>query len=554
MGSRGPSEGVAARVRGLGLLALTAAAVLVVVWGLSPGQPTDAPAIGGPLAPFLAGTTDLGLARDGHAELTAALANSTRPQGLIAWAANRGLSVRWRPGQDWAFLEGAPAKVADAFGVAVHNYRSGDGHVFYASPQQPAIPVAVRAEVTALGRILGYRPPHLNKRPNLSLDVPGQGLTPTQLRTTYNAIPSGATGAGQTIVFFEWAGWDQTDLDAYTSRFGLPRITPTAVGQLRTDHDFASSVQETMLDLEVAHAVAPQARLVVVDATPTLSSSGPADTTTYENVAKMFNVVDQRFPGAVWSLSIGWGCDRMDNAADLAPVRAALVNAHSHGTSSFDASGDTGGFECKDRRALQNGTEYSSAPGELDIGLDSVASLPEMTDVGGTALSTDANGVWLAEQTWVESPISQGTGGGVSAMFARPDWQGALSLRQDSTQTKHRLTPDVAAEADPSTGVLIISGHTWGRGGGTSQAAPTWAGLAALMDQYLLANGGHELGDLNPLLYRAAAGTRPAFHDVTVGGNAINNTAPGYDLVTGLGTPNMDNLVHDLLDIQKAGG
>jgi kumamolisin len=89
-------------------------------------------------------------------------------------------------------------------------------------------------------------------------------------------------------------------------------------------------------------------------------------------------------------------------------------------------------------------------------------------------------------------------------------------------------------------------------GGGTSQSAPLWAGLAAVMNQYLLANGGRELGDLNPLLYRIAAGAPlPGFRDVVLGGNAVNTAGPGYDLVTGLGTPDIDNLVRNALVAQK---
>ena len=86
----------------------------------------------------------------------------------------------------------------------------------------------------------------------------------------------------------------------------------------------------------------------------------------------------------MWSFSIGWGCDKLITAADLAPVRSALATAHTHGTTAFNASGDLAGLECK------GGEDWSSPPGAADIGLDSVASLPEMTDVGGTTLSTDA--------------------------------------------------------------------------------------------------------------------------------------------------------------------
>jgi kumamolisin len=293
------------------------------------------------------------------------------------------------------------------------------------------------------------------------------------------------------------------------------------------------------MDLEVAHAVAPDAQKVVWNARSTAEGDGG-----YEKIGQMLEDADRQFPGAVWSFSIGWGCDKLITAADLAPVRSALATAHSHGTAAFNASGDLAGLECK------GGEDWSSPPGASDVGLDSVASLPEMVDVGGTTLSTDANGVWQAEQAWFDVPLSQGTGGGVSSLFDRPQWQRAVMPDKDPTR---RLTPDVAAVADPFTGVRIVFNQQELVGGGTSQSAPIWAGLAAVMNQYLLANGGRALGDLNPMLYRIAAGAPlPGFRDVTLGGNAVDTAGPGYDLVTGLGTPDIDNLVRNLLVIQKA--
>jgi len=293
------------------------------------------------------------------------------------------------------------------------------------------------------------------------------------------------------------------------------------------------------MDLEVAHAVAPDAQKVVWNARSTAEGVGG-----YEKIGQMLEDADRQFPGAVWSFSIGWGCDKLITAADLAPVRSALATAHSHGTTAFNASGDLAGLECK------GGEDWSSPPGANDVGLDSVASLPEMVDVGGTTLSTDANGVWQAEQAWFDVPLSQGTGGGVSSLFDRPDWQRAVMPDKDPTR---RLTPDVAAVADPFTGVQIVLNQQQLVGGGTSQSAPIWAGLAAVMTQYLLANGGQPLGDLNPMLYRMAAGAPlPGFRDVVLGGNAVDTAGPGYDLVTGLGTPDIDNMVRNLLVLQKA--
>ena len=105
----------------------------------------------------------------------------------------------------------------------------------------------------------------------------------------------------------------------------------------------------------------------------------------------------------------------------------------------------------------------------------------------------------------------------------------------------------------------LLSDVSWGNGaivvgGGTSQSAPIWAGLTAVMNQYLLENGDALIGDINPLLYRIAQGApRPAFRDVTLGGNAVDNAGPGYDLVTGLGTPDIDNLVRNLQIAQRVG-
>ena len=307
-------------------------------------------------------------------------------------------------------MEGAAEKVADAFDVEVHDYKGQRGQVFYASPQQPTIPDALSSEVAELGRILGYVPHHTSRTPMLPLDVPDKGLMPSALLNTYNVTrlaADGYTGKGTTIVFFAFDGFDQSDLDTFASTYGLPQFTPEVVGG-----ELDEPRGETTMDLEVAHAVAPDARKVVFSAQSTVAGGG-----TFEKIGEMFAEADRRFPGAVWSFSIGWGCDKLITAADLAPVRSALATAQSHGTSAFNASGDLAGLECK------GGDDWSSPPGDADVGLDSVASLPEMTDVGGTTLSTDGEGRWLSEQAWFDVPLSVGTGGGVSSLFDRPDWQ-----------------------------------------------------------------------------------------------------------------------------------
>lgn len=520
----------------VGLLAVVTTGALLAA-DLRPfPAPSEPEQISGPYASLLASSTDLGPAHAEHVQLTAALQGSSQPALLMGWARQQGLSVRWRPGDSWAIVEGEPAAVAGAFDVDVHDYRGMRGQVFYASPQQPAVPAALRGEVAELGRILGYTPHRESRPPVLPLEVPDQGLTPDALLRTYNAEPlrdSGHTGKGVTVVVFAFDGFDQADLDMFATTFDLPKFVPDVVGGMPE-----ARRGEATMDLEAIHALAPDAKKVLVNARSTVEGDG-----SYEKIATMMEDAERRYPGAIWSFSIGWGCDKLITAADLAPVRAALAAAHRKGTTAFNASGDLAGLECK------GGQEWSSPPSANDVGVDAVASLPEMTDVGGTTLSTDADGGWLAEQSWFDAPLSQGTGGGVSALFERPEWQQDLSVDRGAGQ---RLTPDIAAVADPFTGVKIVFNQQVVVGGGTSLAAPVWAGLAALMTQYLKQRGGREIGDLNPMLYRVAAGAPlPAFRDITLGGNAVEVAQPGYDLVTGLGTPDVNNLVQNLLVVQR---
>jgi kumamolisin len=531
------------------VLALLATAVLVAVFTFGssrsnsgPDHDTTTSAASGPFALLLAASTDLGPTQRDRIQLTAALAAHDRPDALIKWADSQQLSVRWRTGDDWAVIMGTAQHIAEAFRVQVHEYRGRLGQQFYAAPQQPLVPGELRDTVTELGRILSYTPHHQSTPPARPLGAPERGLTPTALLNAYGARPlaqSGYTGKGTTIAIFAFNGYDQADLDLFASNFGLPTFTPEHSGApLPKDHG------ETTMDLEVAHAIAPDARLVVINAQPTISG----DENPYVRIGQLMEDTDRAYPGALWNFSIGWGCDKLITAADLAPVRSALAAAQTRGTTAFDASGDLAGLECK------GGSDWDSPPGPSDIGLDSVASLPEMTSVGGTTLATAADGSWLTEQAWFDVPLSQGTGGGTSALFSQPPWQRAAAA-QSHNQSGKRLTPDISAVADPGTGMRLVIGGKTVVGGGTSQAAPIWTALAAVMNQYLIGHGGSPLGALNPRMYGIATGApHPAFRDITLGGNAVDTAGPGYDLVSGLGTPDVDGLVQDLLLQQKVTG
>ena len=355
--------------------------------------------------------------------------------------------------------------------------------------------------------------------------------------TTYNAnrlAADGFTGKGITIVIFAFDGYDQADLDTFATTYGLPKFTPILVGGQPEEPR-----GETTMDLEVAHAVAPDAQKVVVNARPTVEGDGG-----YEKIGQMLESTDRQFPGAVWSFSIGWGCDKLITAADLAPVRSALAPRTRNGTTAFNASGDLAGLECK------GGQDWSSPPGDADIGLDSVASLPEMTDVGGTTLSTDANGVGWPNRPGSTCRCRRAPAAGCRRCSTARDG----SARCCRIRTRRAgLTPDVAAVADPFTGVRIVFNQQQLVGGGTSQSAPIWAGPGGgdepVPDRQRRAPARRSQ---SPAVSDRRGAMLPGFRDVTLGGNAVDDAGPGYDLVTGLGTPDVDNLVRNLLVLQKA--
>lgn len=499
--------------------------------------------IGGPFARMLAQAADLGPTSREQVEVTAALHDRAEPVLLDGWARAHGLAVRWRDGDDWAVIEGLPDAIAHAFGVAVHDYRirrgPDSGRIFYASPQQPAVPQGTGAEVAGIGRILGYTPTR-EALPMLPREVPDGGLTPTQLLNAYNATPlvkEGNTGRGQTVLVFAFDGFRQEDMDAFTGTFGLPPLQAEIVGGMPE-----RLIGEANMDLQVIHAVAPDAKLVLVNARSTTNNEGGG---AFVKLGRLMESMDQQYPGAIWSFSIGWGCDRLFTAADFAPVRAALAKALRNGTTAFNATGDLAGLECK------GGQRWSEPPTPDDVGVDAVASLPEMTAVGGTKLSTDAEGQWLVEQAWYNAPLTLGTAGGASTLFERPPWQ---TVGIGSELPDRRLVPDVSAVSDPFTGVRIVFNGQNSVGGGTSQAAPIWAGLTALMNQKLAAMGSEPLGEANPVLYQVArAAAVPGLRDINFGGNAISlSSTTGYDMVTGLGTPDVEELVKGIL-LARAG-
>ena len=336
---------------------------------------------------------------------------------------------------------------------------------------------------------------------------------------------------------------------------------------------------EVALDVEWAHATAPLANIMLVT-TPT------AETLGVQGLPQMMNaeqyVVGNHMADVI-SQSFGAGEGSFHNGvAPISQLRQAFIDAQAHHVTVFASSGD-GGTTNTFKEPVKNpaAIPYPSVSWP--------ASDPLVTSVGGTYLCTDATtgtsvdsasppaacqaSPGQREVGWIDS------GGGYSILFSRPAYQDTLppgstfvgsSVGAPGPNSNMRGVPDIAYQASSRTGVLVYVTEPYPPGatstgcgganpcsigwyvvGGTSAGSPQWAGLIAMADQI----AGRDLGFINPALYQIAG--NPAeyaadFHDVTVGNNQTSSipgysASPGWDAVTGLGSPNVANLIPDLI-------
>jgi subtilase family serine protease len=359
---------------------------------------------------------------------------------------------------------------------------------------------------------------------------------PDQIRSAYNiqsVLDAGFTGAGRTIVIIDafQSPTLKTDLAAFDALWTLPAPTFNIVapdGLTPFDKNNGSQMTwsaEISIDVEWAHAIAPGAVIELVLA----KSAADADMLSATKYAVDHNL------GDVISQSFG----EAESCADQKLIQqehALFGEAIDKGITLLAAAGDQGAAQ-----PTCDGTSFS-------LSASTPASDPNVTAVGGTRLTTSGtNGAYESESAW--SSVLGATGGGFSTIYRRPGFQAPF---QDDN--KQRGVPDVAINGDAlNSGVIVVWGGKPFRFGGTSAGSPQWAGIVALADQM----GGHRLGSINKSLYHIgksdAYGT--AFHDVTAGDNSCTvlackgvavqgfPAAPGWDPATGLGTPDVANLI-----------
>jgi len=424
-----------------------------------------------------------------------------------AFAEEFGLSVEAarERGRRTLQLKGSREAMERAFGVALKRQETGVG-AFRLREGEIMLPEELQPHVVA---VLG-----LDSRPQAKshhrIATPRAGnvsYTPVQVAQFYG-FPPDASAPGQTIGLLELGGgYREADITAYFQSLGLPAPNVTAVSVdngSNSPGNPSGADGEVMLDIEVSAGVAPGAKVAVYFAPNTDQGFIDAVTTAVHDSTNKPSV-----------LSISWGgpesswTEQAATALDQACQDAAAV-----GVTITVACGDDGSTD-----GVSGGGNHVDFP----------ASSPHVLACGGTKLV--ANGTTVTTETvWNELSLNEGaTGGGVSTLFPLPTWQANSNVPAAPTSGGGRGVPDVAGDADPSTGYTVRVDSETTTIGGTSAVAPLWAGLIALAN----AANGQDAGFVNPTLYTDPS----AFRDITSGNNGAFSAGPGWDACTGLGSP-----------------
>lgn len=365
-------------------------------------------------------------------------------------------------------------------------------------------------------------------------------LTPTGLRQLYNINPlinAGADGSGQTIALFEQGSFDPINIGNYVAHYNLPQPNYSVV-KVGSGTDKTYEAGEIDLDMEVVMAIAPKASMVIYEAG-------------FQKFAITFaqafsRIVSDNNNASVVTISYG-ACEGSGYPGAFSPEGATLIHTilmqgYGTGKTFFVSSGDSGVYGC-------TSGEHKNSQGQFladRVGVDYPAADPFVISVGGTQI----RGINLStpdEQVWNEAPNGghgyylDGSGGGVSKIFKQPDWQKGLGLN-----TGFRQVPDVAALAGfPYYSTFSNGENIPTLNGGTSAAAPLWAAATLLINQLAKKN----LLSVDKL-YTIASKPNYAFRDIKVGNNGDSqfsySAGPGYDLATGLGTPDFTQLYNAL--------
>ena len=418
--------------------------------------------------------------------------------------------------------------IEKTLGIHMNRYQ-GRKRPFFAAADEPRLPPDVASRVV---HIAGLQNAHLREpriqrlaprtvaQAALSGTGPRGGLAPQDIVTAYN-LPGGSTnGQGQTLALFQMDGFKASDIQAYTSYFNLNPVPLETILVDGFDGSAGSGSDEVCMDIELMNAIAPGASRILV-------YEGP---NTDQGVLDVYSRIASDNRASVVSSS--WGLSEYDTGTSYARLESQFfMQMAAQGQSFFAASGDSGAYDAQS----PNGTPV--------LTVDDPAGQPYVTGVGGTQLNLGSGQSYGSEVVWNSN--GGATGGGVSTIWPIPSWQSAVATTNSKLM---RNVPDVALNADPYTGYAIYTGGQWHVIGGTSAAAPLWAGFTALANQLRAQNQLPVLGFANPTIYSmgSVASYSNNYHDVTIGNNNYYTAGLGYDNTTGWGSFQGANLLATL--------
>lgn len=481
---------------------------------------------------------------------------------IQTWLAAKGFSA-FTVSRSHTFL--SFSGTAEAAGAAFHaglHYYNVAGVKHFANATAPTIPAAFLSLVGQIHGLTDFRPhpPRLKTRVYTGAqprDTSGSGehfLAPGDVSIIYDVEPvysNGFKGSGVGIAVVGQTGINVSDLEQFRSQFNLAGSDPETllVPNTRDPGISKDDVDEADLDLEWSSAMAPASTVHYVYS--------------WDVIDALNYVIDQNIAPVI-SMSYGY-CEASTTASDAQSMQAAAQQANAQGITWIAASGDAGATDCSGDGSGNNSTRAVDLP----------AAVPEVTGMGGAEFVEGSGNYWnisnspgdvsavsyIPETAWndsVEDGEPSASGGGASVYFSKPAWQAGPGVPADGA----RDVPDISLSASADhDGYMVYSSGQIEIVGGTSAPVPVFAGLTAVLNQYLMSTGflsSPGLGNINPTLYALAQTTSNVIHDITTGNNEVTPTCGrrgtcsstpigftagvGYDQVTGLGTLDVNNM------------
>jgi len=525
---------------------------------------------------------------------------------IVAWLQLEGfLNITVSNSRDMVSFDGTVAQVESTFALEMHNYLV-NGEVHLANAGEPSVPAGLAGAVLSMAHLHDFSPkPRAKMRPHFTSYISGNHfLSPADFATIYNVDPlytAGNTGTGQQIVVVGQSTVAATDLANFRSAAGLPAATVTMQSSIvgtGTPTRCGGDEGESDLDLEWSNGVAKNASVTFVFAP--VSNGDTCASRQGLNVWDALHAAIVHNVAPFISTSYGF-CESNTIGISLSQVQTYqswAQEGQAQGQTITAASGDSGAADCD-----------NTSPATEGLAVDVPASIPEVTGAGGNEFTGDSPTTtgnnppggdppywspalttsdtissaleYIPEEAWNDDAASiaanntfSASGGGASAFFSKPGWQTGNGVPADGK----RDVPDISVNASADHDGYLVCSEDDGSGGiaatctngfrdapggnldvvgGTSAAAPTFTAILALINQFVGNAPPTGLAPVNPMLYKLAAGSPSAFHDVTAGNNMVpcktstpNCTSTtmgfsagvGYDQVTGLGSPNANAL------------